>query len=155
MARDPSDGYRRRRNDLSSYNPRKESAWSYAGSGCSNVYAKPSFQRGLSTGCSDRAQADTSADADPDTGVAVYDTYGESGWLVFGGTSVSAPIIASVFALAGKKANNNDTHLYAHKSSLHDVTSGAERRLRQAALPGRSGWDGPTGLGTPDGIGAF
>ena len=101
---------------LSSYNPRTESAWSGAGSGCSKVYAKPSFQSGISTGCTMRAQADTSADANPNTGVAVYDSYRESGWLVFGGTSVATPIIASVFALANTSADNNNTYVYGHAS---------------------------------------
>ena len=140
---------------LSSYKPRKETAWSGAGSGCSKVYAKPSFQRDLNTGCSDRAEADTSADANPNTGVAVYDSDGESGWLVFGGTSVAAPIIASVFALGGNRANNNDTHLYGHKSSLNDVTSGQNGTCGKPLCTAGPGWDGPTGLGTPNGIGAF
>jgi subtilase family serine protease len=140
---------------LLSYKPREETAWSYAGSGCSHVYAKPSFQHDLNTGCSDRAEADTSADADPNTGVAVYDTDGESGWLVFGGTSVAAPIIASVFALGGNRANNNDTHLYGHKSSLNDVKSGQNGDCGKPLCEAGPGWDGPTGLGTPNGIAAF
>ena len=140
---------------LSSYKPREETAWSGAGSGCSHVYAKPSFQRDLNTGCSDRAEADTSADANPNTGVAVYDTDGESGWLVFGGTSVAAPIIASVFALAGNRANNNDTHLYGHKSRLNDVKSGQNGNCGKPLCEAGPGWDGPTGLGTPNGIAAF
>jgi subtilase family serine protease len=140
---------------LSSDSPRRETAWAYAGSGCSKIYAKPSFQHNLNTGCSDRAEADTSADANPNTGVAVYDTDGESGWLVFGGTSVSAPIIASVFALGGNRANNNDTHLYGHKSSLNDVTSGQNGSCGKPLCGAGPGWDGPTGLGTPNGIAAF
>jgi subtilase family serine protease len=140
---------------LSSFKPREESAWSRAGSGCSHDYAKPSFQHDLNTGCSDRAEADTSADADPNTGVGVYDTDGDSGWLVFGGTSVAAPIIASVFALGGNRANNNDTHLYGHKSSLHDITSGENGTCGKPLCTAGPGWDGPTGLGTPNGIEAF
>jgi len=141
---------------LSSYDPRAETAWSGAGSGCSRVYAKPSFQSGISTGCSDRAQADTSADANPNTGVAVYDTYvSGGGWLVFGGTSVATPIIASVFALAGKTADNNNTYLYSHASDLNDVTSGKDGSCGAPLCTAGKGWDGPTGLGTPNGIGAF
>jgi len=60
---------------LTSVSPRVESAWSGAGSGCSKIYATPSFQSGINTGCSKRAQADVSADADPNTGVAVYDEH--------------------------------------------------------------------------------
>jgi hypothetical protein len=140
---------------LTNVNPRTESAWSGAGSGCSKIYAKPSFQSGLSTGCSLRAQADTSAVANPNTGVAVYDTYRESGWLVFGGTSVATPIIASVYALAGTGANNNNTYLYGHATSLNDVTSGSDGSCGAPMCTSGKGWDGPTGLGTPNGIGAF
>ncbi len=140
---------------LTSISPRREAAWSGAGSGCSKVYAKPSFQSGISTGCSLRAEADTSADANPNTGVAVYDTYKESGWLVFGGTSVATPIIASVFALAGATSNNNDTYLYAHATDLNDVTTGRNGSCGKPLCTAGVGWDGPTGLGTPNGIGAF
>ena len=72
--------------------------WSGAGSGCSSYETKPSFQ--TDSGCSRRTISDVSAVANPSTGVAVYDSYGSSGWLVFGGTSVSSPIIASVYAMA-------------------------------------------------------
>ncbi|MGA2760842.1 MAG: S8 family serine peptidase, partial [Candidatus Cybelea sp.] len=86
---------------LKSTSPRAETAWLQAGSGCSKIYGKPSFQSSLRTGCSMRAESDVSADADPQTGVAIYDTFDRHGWLVFGGTSVATPIVASVFALAG------------------------------------------------------
>ena len=82
-----------------------ESAWSGAGSGCSRYIAKPAWQH--DTGCARRTVADVSAVANPSTGVAVYDSTpfgGASGWMVFGGTSVSAPIVASVYALAGNGA---------------------------------------------------
>jgi subtilase family serine protease len=75
-----------------------ESAWSGAGSGCSASELKPVFQH--DTGCTRRTTTDVSAVADPDTGVAVYDTYGSSGWTVMGGTSAASPIIASVYAQA-------------------------------------------------------
>ena len=80
-----------------------EKAWSGAGSGCSAYVAKPVWQ--VDTGCARRTVADVAAVADPSTGVAVYDSFGSSGganWYVFGGTSVAAPIIAAVYALAGK-----------------------------------------------------
>ena len=63
----------------------------------------------MSTGCARRAVADVSAVADPNTGVAVYQTYGASGWDVYGGTSVSSPIIASVYALAGTPGSSDRT----------------------------------------------
>jgi subtilase family serine protease len=140
---------------LTSVNPRTEKAWSGAGSGCSKIYAKPSFQSGLSTGCTKRAQADSSAVADPNTGVAVYDSFHVSGWLVFGGTSVATPITASVFALAGNTGTNNPGNLYAHTSSLNDVTSGSNGNCGAPLCTAGKGWDGPTGLGTPNGIGAY
>src|SRR6185369_2143422 len=77
-----------------------ETAWNGAGSGCSALDAKPTWQT-VTTNCSRRAEADVSAVADPNTGVAVYQTFGGSGWMVYGGTSASAPIVASVYALAG------------------------------------------------------
>jgi subtilase family serine protease len=138
---------------LTSTAPRTESAWSGAGSGCSTIYAKPTFQTGLTTGCANRAQSDVSADADPNTGVAVYDTFRAPGWLVFGGTSVATPIIASVYALSG---NTNDiAFLYAHASSLNDVTSGSNGSCGSQLCDAGAGWDGPTGEGSPKGLAAF
>ncbi|QMU73756.1 putative Ig domain-containing protein [Streptacidiphilus sp. P02-A3a] len=139
-----------------------ESVWSTsssegAGSGCSADDAKPTWQK--DTGCSKRTVADVSAVADPATGVAVYDTYnGNGGWNVYGGTSVASPLIASVYALAGTPAANTvpASYLYAHTSSLYDVTSGSTASCSPAYLcTAEVGYDGPTGLGTPDGTTAF
>jgi subtilase family serine protease len=136
-----------------------ETVWNGAGSGCSSVVAKPSFQSVVPNNiCSRRTVADVSAVADPNTGVAVFDTFQESGWLVFGGTSVSSPIIASVYALAGAPAagTNPASFPYAHTSSLFDVTSGSNGSCSGSLLcTGKAGYDGPTGLGTPNGTGAF
>lgn len=140
---------------LTSISPRVESAWSGAGSGCSTIYAKPSFQSTLNTGCSNRAESDVSADANPNTGVAVYDTFHSGGWLVFGGTSVATPIIASVFALANVTANNNNAHVYANTSHLNDITTGSNGNCGAPLCTAGIGWDGPTGLGTPNGTAAF
>lgn len=137
---------------LGSANPRSETAWTGAGSGCSKVYAKPSWQT-MNTGCTKRAQADVSAVADPNTGVAVYDTFHTSGWLVFGGTSVATPVIASVYALTGN-TNGNPT-LYANASKLYDVKSGKNGSCGAPLCTSGTGWDGPTGLGSPNGTGAF
>jgi subtilase family serine protease len=135
-----------------------ESAWSGAGSGCSAYVTKPSWQ--TDRGCARRTIADVSAVADPNTGVAVYDSYryqGASGWMVFGGTSVSAPIVASVYALAGNaKTINYGSYPYSHTSALNDVTSGSNGSCSVAYLcSARTGFDGPTGLGTPKGTSAF
>jgi hypothetical protein len=129
-----------------------ESTWSGAGSGCSAFEAKPSFQQ--DTGCAHRTVADVSAVADPDTGVAVYN----GGWHVYGGTSVSSPIIASVYALGGTPAAGSEpnSYPYDHTSDLNDVTSGANGDCDPAYLcTAGDGYDGPTGLGTPDGVAAF
>jgi subtilase family serine protease len=127
-----------------------------AGSGCSTVIAKPAWQH--DTGCTMRTIADVSAVADPATGVAVYDTFGESGWLVFGGTSASAPIIAGVYALAGNGASINDASLaYANVTKLNDVKVGFNGNTCGSSYlcTAKKGYDGPTGLGTPKGVGAF
>jgi subtilase family serine protease len=132
-----------------------ETAWSGAGSGCSAFIPKPSWQ--TDSGCSNRTVADVSADADPNTGVSVYDTYHVSGWLVFGGTSVASPIIASVYALAGNAGSvNYGQYPYLHSGSLFDVTSGSNGSCGGSYLcTAGPGYDGPTGLGTPDGTGGF
>ncbi len=126
------------------------------GSGCSADDAKPSWQK--DTGCSQRTNNDVSAVADPNTGVAVYDSYSEGGWLEVGGTSASSPIIASTFALAGTPAAGTypSSYPYSHTPNLFDVTSGANGSCSPAYLcTAETGYDGPTGLGTPDGIAAF
>ncbi len=130
-----------------------ETAWSGAGAGCSSWESKPSWQN--DSGCGNRTVADVSAVADPGTGVAVYDTYGQGGWFVVGGTSVSSPIIASVYALAGAPSSSAASSLYAHQSSLYDITSGSDGSCGSYLCDAGSGYDGPTGLGTPDGLGAF
>ena len=134
-----------------------ESAWSGAGSGCSAYESKPAWQ--TDAGCAaGRTVADVSAVADPNTGVAVYDSYGYGGWLVVGGTSASSPIIASTFALAGTPAPGSypASSLYASPANLYDVTSGSNGSCGGSYLcTGVAGYDGPTGLGTPNGTGAF
>jgi subtilase family serine protease len=138
-----------------------ETVWSGAGSGCSTKNPALSGQATFNTGCANRAVADVSADADPNTGVAVFDSFafqGFSGWLVFGGTSVASPIIASVYALAGNAASINNNFPYTHDSpsTFNDVTSGSNGTCSPSQLcTARAGWDGPTGLGTPNGTGGF
>ena len=131
-----------------------ETAWSGAGSGCSAYISKPSWQH--DKGCSRRTVSDTSAVADPNTGVSVYDTYQQSGWLVFGGTSVSSPMIAAVFGLAGNASSINTGYLYSHRTSFHDVKTGSNGSCGGSYLcTARKGYDGPTGLGTPKGVSGF
>ena len=137
-----------------------ESAWSGAGSGCSAFNTAIPSAASFNTGCARRAVADVSAVADPNTGVAVFDSVpfqGFSGWLVFGGTSASSPIIASVYGLAGNAATIDANDFpYQHAGSLFDVTTGSNGTCSPSQLcTARAGWDGPTGLGTPNGTGAF
>src|ERR1022692_4922166 len=126
------------------------------GSGCSADSSKRSWQ--TDTGCTRRTDNDVAAVADPNTGLAVYDTYSEGGWLEVGGTSASSPIVASVYALAGTPVSGTypGSYIYKHTSNLFDVTSGADGSCSPAYLcTGEVGYDGPTGWGTPDGTTAF
>jgi subtilase family serine protease len=142
-------------------NPRgwTESAWSEGGSGCSTLNPKPSWQL-AGTRCPGKANTDVSAVADPRTGVAVYDSTpsdGWVGWMTFGGTSASSPIIASVYALSHNTAGYPAAHTWGHSSvGLNDLDSGSNgtcsTRVWCHSAPG---WDGPTGLGTPIGTSAF
>jgi subtilase family serine protease len=134
-----------------------ETVWSGAGSGCSSYITKPSWQTDGS--CSRRTVSDVSAVADPNTGVAVYDTYRlhPGGWLQFGGTSVSAPIVGAIYALAGNASSlNYASASYSNLTSLYDVVSGNNGSCSNSYLcTGKTGFDGPTGNGTPKGTGAF
>ncbi|MDI5965289.1 putative Ig domain-containing protein [Streptantibioticus silvisoli] len=135
----------------------KTSSTEGGGSGCSAYEAKPTWQ--TDTGCSKRTIADVSSDADPATGVAVYDSYnGNGGWNEYGGTSASSPFIASVYALAGTPAagSNPASYPYAHAANLNDVTTGNNGSCSPTYLcTAGTGYDGPTGLGTPNGTAAF
>ncbi|MEU6666681.1 S53 family peptidase [Streptomyces sp. NPDC046727] len=129
------------------------------GSGCSSYDAKPSWQ--TDTGCARRTVADVSAVADPATGVSVYDSYGvTAGWYTFGGTSASAPIIAGVYALAGTPSSGSYPAEFPYRaagtSALNDVISGSNGSCSTGYLcTAASGYDGPTGWGTPEGTDAF
>jgi len=145
-----------------------ETAWSGAGSGCSSYLAAPAWQVAdpswALTGCgAKRGVADVAADANPSTGAAVYDTVryqGRSGWFQVGGTSLSSPLIAGVFALAGGASSAYPAAgLYFHQldspATLHDVTSGSNGTCSTIMCRGAAHYDGPTGVGTPNGVGAF
>ncbi|MCU1602842.1 MAG: serine protease [Frankiales bacterium] len=139
-----------------------ETVWSGAGSGCSAYEPKPATQ--TDAGCAKRTVADVSAVADPNSGLGVYDSNCDSlnsllgncfkGWAAVGGTSLSSPLIASVYALAG--GNYSSAYPYSQTASLFDVTSGSNGSCSGSYLcTGTAGYDGPTGLGTPNGTGAF
>ncbi len=149
-----------------------QTVWSGTGSGCSSYEPAPSWQSsmpGFESACSMRAVGDVAAVADPHTGVAVYDSFREPGWMVFGGTSVASPIVASIFALAGNTggfstqngASTAAAAFYLSKSGdpLIPVTSGSNGScgsyLCDASQSLSNGYNGPTGMGTPNGTGGF
>jgi hypothetical protein len=154
-----------------------QTAWSMVGSGCSALEPKPSWQTvddRSPDGCLNRTENDVSADADPSTGVALYDSEpfgsvgGSPGWTVAGGTSVSTPIIAATYALAGIAAGGPGKGLdpgtmpasypYLATSGLTRVVGGSNGRCesdRKYLCNAVNGFNGPTGLGTPDGTAAF
>lgn len=133
----------------------EEKVWDSSGSGCSAYEDKPAWQTDL--GCAKRSVPDVSAVGDPSTGIASYDSYGyagHKGWFVIGGTSLGTPIIAAIYALAGNASEVvAGSYPYAHTDSLFDITTGSNGScpLCTAGV----GYDGPSGLGSPNGVGGF
>jgi len=152
-----------------------ESVWGTSpsegtGSGCSAYEPQPAWQKSianLTAACSDRVDNDVAADADPNTGAAIYDSSnGNDGWGEVGGTSESSPIIAAVFALAGNNGNGGTKaadSIYTHTGNLYEVTGGsngtctppAADSVLCTATGAANTYNGPTGWGTPDGLTAF
>ena len=138
-----------------------ESAWSGAGSGCSEFETKPSWQK--DAGCTMRTVADVSAVASPSTPVSVYDSYGQSGWQLLGGTSVATPLMAGVEALSSSafraagpsafwRAGNGDGFFDPTDGENGPCAVESESGFDATYLcQGDVGYDGPTGWGTPDG----
>ena len=124
-----------------------EGAWSGAGSSCSKLIAKPAFQP--QTVCAKRAASDVSAVADPNTGLAVFNA-GSGGWIVVGGTSAASPFVAGVYARYGL-ATNDASFAYQHAAQFFDVTTGKNGSCGTILCNAGAGWDGPTGIGTPNG----
>ena len=168
------------------------------GGGCSTLFTAPPWQQNVAgwaaTGCgTKRLDNDIAAVADPYTGFDIYDSYncgrsceehgGGEGWETIGGTSLSSPIVAAIYALAGGGGGVSypAATLYSHlgqSSALYDVTEGGngycdgERRGRAVSRPSTNtygsidcegttacdaaaGFDGPSGVGTPKGLGGF
>ena len=139
---------------------------SLGASGCSFYEPKPLWQK--DTGCLNRTIADVAADADPNTGAAVYSTdyQGVGHWYQVGGTSLSAPLIAGVYALSNNLPSNvwANSLPYLNPSLLNDIANGGNGGRLTCGKRGMptyylchavTGYDGPTGLGTPNGTGAF
>lgn len=139
-----------------------EKAWPGTGSGCSNL-RKPKWQH--DPGCTGRTVNDVAADGDPSTAPAIYDTYAYGGWLLGGGTSTSTALVAGIFALAGNASSQDGGRTFWQKkhqnpSELYPVTKGADGVCSPSYLctdgtKEYREYGGPTGWGTPNGIGAF
>jgi subtilase family serine protease len=144
-----------------------ETTWSGSGGGASADEPIPVFQASyhgpvsgaatiaiLTTGA--RGIPDVSFDANPSTGVSVYDSIsynGQSGWFTLGGTSVGAPNWAGILAAgaaAGKTALQGNVAIYSggYRTNLRDVTSGTNGSCGSACTAG-PGYDLVTGLGSP------
>jgi len=124
------------------------------GSGCTGE-PKPAWQ--TDAGCPFRTDNDVAAVGDPNTPVSVYDSYVTgSPWLLLAGTSASAPIIASAMALATPYTRSlpgaRAFYLEAGGPGLNDVTSGLNGKCGNYLCEAKPGYDGPTGLGTPNGV---
>lgn len=113
-----------------------QSAWSYDGQGCSAYISRPQWQH--QTSCKTRATVDVAAVADPQTGVSMYDSLA-GGWMVAGGTSVGAPLIAAAYALSGNPTG--PAYSYQNATAFRQI--------------GGSGYQLPTGLGSPVGVRGF
>jgi hypothetical protein len=173
------------------------------GGGCSRLFSAQRWQRRVAgfatTGCGKRRlAADVSAVADPNTGFDVFDSFDGSGWFRVGGTSLSSPVVAAMWALAGgaHRVRYPALTLYGnaktHRSSVHDVRAGgnalcaglnagrcareftrpvnrlgagfldcsfhknsAKRNRRNHQCVAGKGYDGPSGVGTPNGLRMF
>lgn len=122
-----------------------ETAWAGAGSSCSGSIPKPSYQG--DTNCDKRAAADVAAVADLATGVAMCHN---NKWQLIGGTSVATPIVAGIFALTGHAGATPDFP-YRNSGAFFDVEKGANGNCGNVLCTAGPGWDGPTGVGTPNG----
>jgi subtilase family serine protease len=149
-----------------------ETVWSGSGSGCSALYGQPSWQQpsnanmANNTLCTGRMEADVSADADPNTGVIVYfniaacDAYGclPAGFYGIGGTSVANQIVAGIYGEKGNAVTYAASLYAAPGSAFYDITSGTNAPPSCGGTyfcVAGAGYDGPTGLGTPNGDSAF
>jgi kumamolisin len=138
-----------------------ETAWSGSGGGPSKYESRPTYQNAIMAIVgSQRGAPDFSFDADPYSGVSVYDStpcQGLSGWMVFGGTSVSAPSLAGIINLAASEKGHSPAAdsfdelgmIYTNLGSatdFRDITSGRAAKFKAA-----TGWDFITGVGSNQG----
>jgi subtilase family serine protease len=134
-----------------------ESVWAGTGGGCSAYIDKPAWQHDAA--CANRTANDIAAFADPNPGVAVYDSFlsRSAGWRTYGGTSVSAPIVAAAIALAGngKSALLDAAYIYDHAAALNPVTAGRNGGCASYLCAAGAGYSAPAGNGSPRGTGAL
>ncbi len=133
-----------------------ETGWSGSGGGPSAFEPKPTYQSGIAgTNATQRSAPDFSFDADPNTGVSVFDStscQGLSGWLVFGGTSVASPSLTGIVNLAGHFYASSTLELstiygnYTNTNDFRDIVSGSAGSFSCAA-----GYDFVTGVGSDQG----
>jgi subtilase family serine protease len=128
-----------------------ETGWSGGGGGCSAYEtantAQSSFSQYGQVNCAGaRATPDVSLDADPATGVSVYDStqyQGQSGWFQVGGTSASSPMWAGRAAVSG--AVVNAAYVYGNNITFRDITvgnNGAPCLVGFDLCSGRGSWTG-------------
>jgi subtilase family serine protease len=136
-----------------------EVVWNGTGCGLSSYESRPSFQDSIqSIVGSHRGADDIAADADPNTGASVYTTtsyQGFNGWLVVAGTSLACPVIAGCANASGTNRSSSQAQNAAFYGGIggpnfHDITSGSA-----GSFSAQTGWDYPTGVGTPNGLGGF
>ena len=130
-----------------------ETAWAGAGSGCSRYNVQPPYQRKVETGCQTDATADVSGAADPGNGGLMI--YFNGHFTQVGGTSESSPLIAAVYALSGRTTGYPGKIPYNNADELYDVTAGSNGSCGPPICDSGEGWDGPTGIGTPNGVAGF
>jgi len=134
-----------------------ESCWSDSGGGLSGEEPRPSYQKVIKKLVSNhRGTPDIAADADPSSGVAVYNSTYCGGWCQVGGTSAASPILAGIVNSAGGFAQTTNaelTKVYTeygnpteYKKLFRDITTGNNGN------PAKKGWDMCTGVGTPKGL---
>jgi len=141
----------------------KEYVWPYSGSGCSLYITKPSWQK--DPGCAKRTENDVAAVAGGETNLSVYDTFGRfyHGWIDVAGTSASTPLVAAGIALESSSLQSEGiAGIYNHPENWFDISEGSnwwgldeQHTLTECSnaklCVAKSGYDGPTGMGTPNG----
>ncbi len=139
----------------------KEAVWPSTGGGCAYHFHKPPWQHDPL--CKHRTENDVAAVA---SDLALFDSYGGTGWDTFVGTSASAPLIAGIYGLAGNAASQHAGKRFwtltpqERRRYLHYISRGSDggcggTYLCTAGTRQYGRYSGPAGWGTPNGVGAF